>query len=164
MDADHFPVFIDFSRHYLDENVSDWSSRSLFQRDLNMVSKLEHSQRPVLFYESGRGKSTNRHPFFRKQIYLFSEVCISLSAQKTEVKKFSLPNLSQESSNGSANHTFFSICSTIVPGLEQYSKIPKGRRPEVFRSILSDSQPQHTSGESTKPPVSDGDGLFSSDP
>ncbi|MCB1178710.1 MAG: hypothetical protein KDK36_14090 [Leptospiraceae bacterium] len=159
MSPEYYPIFVDFSRHYLDENVSEWSSRSIFKRDMNLVRKISGENKPILFYESGRGRSTHRHPFFRREIYVFSEVCLSISATDNSVQKFSITS-EEEVLHGSANYTLYCICSAIVPGLEKYSKIPAQGRPEILRSILSDSKPEHSGGEYSKSSVSDGDGLF----
>ena len=92
-----------------------------------------------MFYESGRGRSTIRHPYFRNELVDFSNVCVSIEGNSFAIFKNELGLLGDEFKGESVNLKVLSICSDLIPDLDKYDKVHYVGRKEIFRKWKEDT-------------------------
>jgi hypothetical protein len=133
----YFTIFMDFSKHYLDDTVPEDIRSFMFRRDFQSISLLESSLRPVFFFESGRVYLGTKHQEFRDYILKNSNLIFKEENQKFHLKYFYAKQLEKEEFfYGSHSSGLFYLCRKIAERIQYISKISEKRRPDLLRQAI----------------------------
>ena len=153
------PVFMDFSKHYIDDSVSPETARFLFKRDLGLIEKFSaRTDRPALFIERGNSVSSSSQVLFRSILHHTSGISMNLDTGKTALLKQNLTLEEKQKLYGSPDSGLFYLCGQFVQGMERIPQIAQERRPGVLRRIFQDNIPEYPGGQCHGQPVPNGNG------
>ncbi len=153
------PVFMDFSRHYLDEKVPSEIAEFLFRRDYSKIEKLDlYSRGGIFFYESGTVRESQRIMRFRSILQFHSYAYLEL--ENCSKKSMYFNKKQREKIHGSTDPAILGLCKKFVRGMEDVQASVTQGRPDFFRGIFQGSQSEYSSGERASLSFPDGDCSF----
>ena len=85
-----FTIFLDFTRHYLDDTVPEEVRRYMFRRDLEEIGVLEETSRPVFFFEGGTPYPATIQQELRALLFQASRIHLEASERRFIPRKFFL--------------------------------------------------------------------------
>ena len=109
------PVFLDFSHHYLDENINTPETEYLFYRDLKAIRTLKSCHTgTVIFWEQGKAREPGLQKFFRHRLQEQSQVKIELTNEKINL----INQIKGGSGYGITNANLLKLCREFIGQME----------------------------------------------
>ena len=151
-----FPVFMNFSSLYIDENVARETADFLFRRDLARIQQESRkTDRPALFLESGKTLTATRQTDYRTILYHTSSICHEFGGSNN---KQNLTLEERDKLYGSSDSGIFHLCGEFIKRVE---KVPQGsekRGSGVLRRVLPGSIAEHPGRQFDGKSISNGNG------
>ena len=156
------PVFVNFTAHYIDENVPRDTADFLFQRDIREITRIARAtDRPALFIESGRVNTVTRQTDYRSIIYHRSSLYLDYNHKKITKENLTLEE--KEKIYGSSDSGIFHLCGEFIKRMEGVPQITATGGPGVLRRVLPHRIAEYPGGKLAGQSVSDGDSYVYSD-
>jgi hypothetical protein len=119
-----FPIFLDFTGHYLDDTISEDIRTYMFYRDLQALSSVESIHRPVFFFESGFLYRDTIHSKLKQILENKVKIHLDQSSDKTRIRRFFLnESEKKEFFEGSTHSSLSYLCKKLSTTLRSSGKI-----------------------------------------
>ena len=123
-DGSSFPIFLDFTGHYLDDTISEDIRKYMFYRDLQSLSSVESINRPIFFFESGFLYRDTIHSKLKNILENKVKIHLEQSQDKTRIRRFFLnESEKKEFFEGSPHSGLFYLCKKLSTTLRTTGKI-----------------------------------------
>ncbi|NCN09139.1 MAG: hypothetical protein GW938_04780 [Leptospira sp.] len=129
-----FPVFYNFTKQYIDENVSSRVGEYLFQRDRDQLQEiLEEAQVPAFFWETSWAGEKTRRGYLQRELYAQASLTLDWRAEAIHIIQNRLTENQRGMLYGSSDSGILYISGRLIQGMEGLSQIPASRRPSLLR-------------------------------
>jgi hypothetical protein len=119
-----FPIFLDFTGHYLDDTISEDIRTYMFYRDLKSLSSVESIKTPIFFFESGFLYRDTIHSKLKNILENKVKIHLEQSKDKTRIRRFFLnESEKKEFFEGSPHSGLFYLCKKLSTTLRNTAKI-----------------------------------------
>jgi hypothetical protein len=129
-----FPVFYNFTKQYIDENVSSRVGEHLFQKDRDALNGiLEEAKVPGFFWETSWAGEKTRRGYLQRSLYAQASLTLDWRAEAVQIIQNRLTDSQRGMLYGSSDSGILYISGRLIQGMEGFSQIPAPRRPSLLR-------------------------------